>query len=353
VSSDLNSQPQSQAAPTEQTPPQGAYAPAYWCGPPAAYQQHEVQLSDLLGVLISGKWWIISLSVGSAIVALTVSLLMTPIYRAPVLLAPIDQERGSSGLGAIMGRLGGLADLAGVSLPSAGDLETSLATLKSREFITSFIDEQNLKPVLFAQYWDATNDAWIDRGPSLAERVRRRIGLEESKPSNLDLEPGEPSDWKAYEKFKGEVLSVNNDRETGLVTVATEWEDPTLAASWANLLVERLNSRLRRRAITDAERSIAYLRDQVEQTSLADLRAVLFRVIEEHTKNITLAQVSEEYAFTVIDPAVPPEEKVRPKRLLIVVLGFVLGVVVSVLALFLRVTLSGRLAEDVENKSAS
>ena len=38
-----------------------------------------------------------------------------------------------------------------------------------------------------------------------------------------------------------------------------------------------------------------------------------------------LANTQEEYAFRVLDSPVVPEEKVRPKRMLIVISGFVIG----------------------------
>jgi uncharacterized protein involved in exopolysaccharide biosynthesis len=50
-----------------------------------------------------------------------------------------------------------------------------------------------------------------------------------------------------------------------------------------------------------------------------------------------LANVQEEFAFRVIDPAVVPEVRSKPKRKLIVVLGGVLGGMFSIfLAFFLN-----------------
>ncbi len=45
-----------------------------------------------------------------------------------------------------------------------------------------------------------------------------------------------------------------------------------------------------------------------------------------------VASTREEYAFKVIDPAIPPEKKIKPKRSLIVILGFILGAMVIPMA---------------------
>jgi LPS O-antigen subunit length determinant protein (WzzB/FepE family) len=106
-------------------------------------------------------------------------------------------------------------------------------------------------------------------------------------------------------------------------------------------LVVKLNTELRQRAVDEGEKSIAYLNQQIEQTSITDLRSVLFKLVEEHTKSITLAKVNEEYALKVIDPAAPPETKAKPKRGLMVVIGFILGGMLAVLFVFARRAVAG------------
>lgn len=335
MKSDKNNQAESKPPVAEESPPAGKLVPPYWYLP-QPYSQDELSLADLWQVLMANKWLISSAALSVAVVALVISLLMTPIYRAESLLSPVEQGGARGGLSGLVGQFGGLADLAGISLPGSGDVETALATLQSRDFLVRFIRDETLKPVLFSDDWDKDKNAWIERGPSVAERIEEMMRLSGPVLASSNLAPGEPSDWDAFELLHDEMLHVSQDNRTGLVTVAVEWEDPALAADWTNQLIERVNSDLRRRAVEEAERSIAFLRAQVEETSLADLRSVLFRLIEEHTKNITLARVNEEYAFKVIDPAVPPENRVHPRRGLMVLLGLLFGGVSAVFLVMVR-----------------
>lgn len=59
-------------------------------------------------------------------------------------------------------------------------------------------------------------------------------------------------------------------------------------------------------------------------------------MIEAQTKTKMLANTQEEYAFRILDKAVVPEEKIRPKRTLIVVLGVMIGLIMGVFSAFLR-----------------
>jgi LPS O-antigen subunit length determinant protein (WzzB/FepE family) len=55
---------------------------------------------------------------------------------------------------------------------------------------------------------------------------------------------------------------------------------------------------------------------------------------EEQTKNMMLTKVKAEYVLKTIDPPQVPDEKAGPKRALIVVLGTMLGGMLSVFMLF-------------------
>jgi len=76
------------------------------------------------------------------------------------------------------------------------------------------------------------------------------------------------------------------------------------------------------------------------------LRNVFFSLIEEQTKTVMLAKVTDEYLLKTLDPAVAPEMKSRPKRSLMVVLatllGGVLGAVIQLIWPFNVVFRQGR-----------
>ena len=71
-------------------------------------------------------------------------------------------------------------------------------------------------------------------------------------------------------------------------------------------------------------------------TSLADLQAVFFDLIQSQTETVMLAEVRQEYVFKTIDPAVAPEEISKPSRALICVLGALLGGVLGVVIVLMR-----------------
>lgn len=318
-----------QNTPPPHAMPQGGY---YMPMP----EDDEIDLLELWQTLWRSKGLIVGVATLCTLVALVVALVMTPVYRAEVLVAPAGDEGG----GGLAAQYGGLASMVGISLPGGGGggVDTAIATLKSRQFIGTFIADENLKPALFAKAWDAEAGAWQAQDSGFAWLGELKASLLPAPPARVSgepLAPNEPSSWEAYEAFS-ELLSVGQDKKTGLVTLGIEWADPGQAAAWANALVVRVNAELRARAVAESERSIAYLREQLHKANLEELRLALANLIEEQIKGITFAKATEEYAFKIIDPAVVPERRIKPKRALMVVLGGVLGLMLGVMLVWVR-----------------
>ncbi|NOZ53736.1 MAG: hypothetical protein GXP08_11475 [Gammaproteobacteria bacterium] len=300
----------------------------------------EFGFRDFWRVLVDFKWFIVVVVFIFGTVSVMVALSITPVYRAEVLLAPATGDNNrQGGIAALAGQFGGLAGLTGISVGGGSDIEMAIATLKSRKFITSFIADFELKPILFESQWDTEKNQWIVEKPSLWHKFKNIIISRPKKILTSNLAPGEPSPGKAYNTFRGGMLSVLQNKRTQLVTVSIEWKNPQQSAEWANALVKRLNEELRQNKIDEAGRSIAYLTEQINQTSLSELQNVLYRIIEEHTKIITLAKVNDEYVMKVIDPAVPPEISAKPNGKFIVILGLFLGVILGIFSAFLLKTI--------------
>ena len=107
-----------------------------------------------------------------------------------------------------------------------------------------------------------------------------------------------------------------------------------MAAQWANDLVKQLNEQLREQAIADSQKRVGYLEQELAKTTLQDMRAVLYNLLESEKQKAMLANVNEDFALEVLDPAVAPETREKPKRKLIVALGGVSGGFLGIFAVF-------------------
>ena len=290
----------------------------------------EIDLRELFGVIWRGKWIIILCTVLAAGIAVAVALKMPNIYRSEALVSPVNAENG--GLGGLASKYGALAGLAGISLPSGGSDKTTLGLeiMKSRQFFETFNAQHDiLVPLMATQGWDAaTGELLIN--PEVYDVVGGKW-LREAKPPR----GSEPSLQEAHAVFLS-MLSTTQDKTSGFVTIAIEHQSPVVAQQWVEWLVEDINEALRSQDLAQAERSIAYLEDQIRSTALADLQAGLFDLIQSQIETMMLAKATPEYLFKTIDPAVVPELRVKPKRSLIAALGVLLGGMLGVLLVLIR-----------------
>lgn len=245
----------------------------------------------------------------------TLAFLIPKVYRATVVIIPSGVEQlGISGSVGPRG-LGGLAQLAGLSFGSAGSsTEEALAVLQSRQLGEQFLLENTMLPILFPRKWDKERQDW-----SVPMKDRPTLAI-------------------AFKYFDHKIRKISHDRRTGLVRLSIDWGSPDQAAEWANDLVRRVNLEMRRRAMSNADAAVRHLESELASTEAIETRLAISRLLESEVNRRMIATVTEDYAFRVIERALPPDKRdfVRPRRALILIagplVGFALGVVGILLA---------------------
>jgi uncharacterized protein involved in exopolysaccharide biosynthesis len=272
-------------------------------------EDDELDLLELIRTLLRSWKLIVCITTLCTGLAVAYALLAQEVFKAEILLAPVQEKE--AGISSSLTQFGGLAAMAGVSIPSDSSVEQVVATLNSRRFLRLFIEKKNLLTVLYEEMWDDEKQVWL-------------VESSDDEPTILD----------AITTFQKGVLSVVEDKKSGLITLSVSWKDSQVAAEWANDLIKQLNEQLREQAIRDSKKRVGYLEQELSKTTLADVREVLYNLLESEKQKAMLANVNEDFALEVIDPAVAPENREKPKRKLIVVLGGVCGGFLGIFAVF-------------------
>ncbi|WP_158116967.1 Wzz/FepE/Etk N-terminal domain-containing protein [Vibrio cincinnatiensis] len=312
---------------------------------PVAMADDEIDLRELFKALWQGKWIIIAVTFVFAVGSVLFALSQPNIYKADTLLAPAESS-GSGGLAKMAGQLGGLATLAGVNLGSGESSQTELAAqvMKSRQFIQHFIEKYELLvPLMAGKEWDLSSNQLIINNELYDEQTRTWL----REPQGL--RGAKPTAQEAHEMFVKNILTVSSDKTSGLYTVSVSHYSPYIAQQWATWLVAEINQVMRERTIAETTQNLNYLQEQLQKTSVADMQATFYKLIEEQTKSLMLAEVQDEFIFKVVDPAVVPELKNKPRRALICVLGTLLGGMLGVAVVLVRFAF--RREEEVESSS--
>lgn len=287
--------------------------------PLQAMPDDEINLLDLLIVLAKHKAMILKVTLGAALLAVGVALLMSNVYTGTVRILPPQQ--GQSSASALLGQLGGLSGVAGGAMGIKNPADIYLAMLKSR---------------------------------TLMEKIANRFGLRQ-----LYEEKTLTDTLKTLEN--NSTFTAGKD---GVITVEMSDHDPKRAADMANVFVEELAKMMQNFALTDASQKRIFFEQQMKQakdkltdaelhldktpnTSLQYMDAVRNVKYQEAVweilaKQFEMAKLDEAKDFPliqVLDQATPPEKKSKPKRSLIVILATLVAFFLAVLLAFMRESL--------------
>ncbi len=193
-------------------------------------QEDEIHLLDYLIVLAKRKRLILQITLGAAIMAAIISLILPPIYKAETWILPPQQ--GSSSMAAqMMGQLGGVAGLAGSALGISTPSDLYVGLLKSRPVLDNMIDKFQLMNVYKAKY-----------------RENARVNLLGA-------------------------LKAQGDKKSGIITIGVEDKDPKRASEMANAFVQELKNLTRGLAVTEAAQRRLFFEEQLKETKVSLIRA--------------------------------------------------------------------------------
>lgn len=289
----------------------------------------EIDLVDLWRSLMARKWLITLITLVFAAGSVVYARSLPDMYRSEALLAPADQSDSNS-LGRMAGQLSGLASFAGFNFRNGGTSKTAeaLEILKSWSFIEAFIQEQGIQAEVFAiKTWDKNNNSLV-YNEEVFDPTKREWLI------NPELQKSmEPSSWQLYNRFLA-YLSVSTDSKTGFTTLSVEHYSPEVTEQWTRALIKRINRMIQARDISESEKNIEFLKQQIETTPVASMQAVFYQLLESQIKTLMLAKSTDQYIFRIISEARTPEVKSKPQRGIIVIFGgvagFLLGVIIAV-----------------------
>ena len=214
----------------------------------------------------------------------------------------VDRSRDES-----MQLSGGVATVAatlGFGTPSNSGRQIALAIIRSRQLAADFIEENKLLPILFPERWDPEAQMWkvpSDQVPTIAMGVG---------------------------KLK-DIQTVSDDATTGVISVEMWLPRRDIVAPLVNNFVNKADDTLRKRALQESQQSLNYLEQQLGKTSVTELRTSITDLMRRELQRITLAQISDHFAFDMIDTAVPPIRPYWPLPLLLFPIMTFLGIVAA------------------------
>ncbi|WP_028886467.1 hypothetical protein [Teredinibacter turnerae] len=281
----------------------------------------DITLADLIIQFRRDKYIVLSILLFTVLCFLLFSYYLPEEFESEAVLMPSEDILSSAGA-QVGAPLGGLASLAGLSFPTNAKTGLALEILRSRKFILEFVELNKLEVELMAvSGWDAGS-----------QRLIVDQGIYDSKKG--EWVNGEPLKRDLYIRFQ-KLFSVSQT-EDNFIILRMRYYSGELAKKWLYMVISAINEEIRVRDFSNASKKIEFLREKESVVQKSEAKAVFYKLLEEQIKQAMVAEVADEYVFTIIDPPFLPEKKIYPKRALFAVGGLLAGFLICLLYSLVR-----------------
>ena len=374
--------------------------------------EDEINLLDLLIVLAKRKKLIIGITFGAAVIAAIASLLMPPIYKAETKILP-PQQGSSSMTSQLLGQLGGFAGLAGGSLGKTSNdlyiallksrpiLDNMIDRLKLMEFYEVKSREDARKVLVSALKTQDDKKSGIvsigveGKDPKMAADIanafvdelrayNKRLALTEASQRRLffeeqlkDAKEALIKSEEAMQGFQEKTGALKIDDQARAVIEGIAQLRAQIAAKEIELRVMRSFATPQNPDLQRVEAELGGLKAEMAKLEtrggsgydplmptgrmpqvgtdfirrMRDLKynETLYEIMAKQYEMAKLDEAKDAAIIQVIEKAIPPEKRIKPKRSQMVMIATFAGFFISVFAAFLMEYV-GRSAQDPETK---
>lgn len=289
----------------------------------------EIDLKELFLVIWNKKIFIGATTSIAAILTIILALSLPNIYTSQSLLAPASKE---DSLSSKLGGFSSIASLGGFSLPSDGGSKSqeAIERIKSFEFFsTYFLPNIKLENIMAVKKWIPEDNTLI-YNKKLFNKSTSKWVRDVSYPKKII-----PSPQESFKKYK-EAMSVIEDKKTSFITISIDHHSPVIAQKWVDIIIYQINESMRKVDADTSQKAISFLNETTQSTNVQSIKEAITKLLENQMQTLMLTTSNEYYVLKIIDSPIIPEEKSKPSRVLIVILGTILGGMLSILSVFIQ-----------------
>jgi len=317
--------------------------------------EDEINLIDYWRVILKHKKLIGRIVLITVVATAALSLFMTNVFQAKALITPAAaKETGGGTLSVLAQQLGGLPGMTALPMPGTASLAELVNLLNSNIVRTKMIEKNNLLPVLFYEQWDAEKKEW-KKGSSLNPLVllgRVVSTVKPQDPATRKKEGGAPDIQDGLRQLE-DIVNVRQNIKENTITITVDYHDPETAAGMVIQLLDSLNDHMTGESRRVAKLNKEYLEDQIAKNSDFIIKQKIYNLVAQQIETIMMAEVKENFAFKILDPPIVPDKKIKPNRMQMVVLSFLVSAFVGIFLAFFKEYLAKRKMQTSGGSSVS
>ena len=234
--------------------------------------------------------------------------------------------------GADLGKLSGVADIAGIDLPfgkTESQFELFLKELNGFGASNSLSKDKELMSRVFHKKWDSEKKEWI-KPSGIIQSVKNLI----KKILGIPVLPWtEPSEGHMRKYLKEELIILHTN-DNPVTRIQVQMQDKELGAYILRALHKDVDDSLKTRSFTRASAYIEHLRTQLITTRISDYRTSLISALSQQEKFKMMASSGLPYAAEILGEPNASLKPTNPNVILILLLSIIFWFVASCMSVY-------------------
>ncbi|WP_084438369.1 hypothetical protein [Niveispirillum irakense] len=281
-----------------------------------------LSLQDLWSVVSKHKIRIAILAFLGVVIGLIFYVNSTPLYRVKMTVTATEDTTSEAGAGS-----GVLGRLTGMQSSSQRNFERFKVMLTTAAVAQELADKHAAFTIFFPQLWDEKQKKWNPPSglrASISGFIKGMIGAKKWTPPTSD-------DLRQEISKRLTIIEINDNT----VDLAFEFDDPEIAAKLLLAMHHAADTILRNEVKQTATARIKYLENTLPDVSDVNNRLTLINLMSTQQVMLMLSQATPPFSATILDNPVIPSSPAKPRLMLAILGGLILGVAVGIIWAFL------------------
>ena len=285
-----------------------------------AVNDDEINLKELFFVLWRGKVTIMFFCALALIIGSVYLNRADRLYTVAAIYKPVVEDAKAQSLGGF----GGLASLAGISLPSSssGDFTAFQALLTSEEVSDTLVADEELMRLLFTSEWDEDSQSYSQPSASNIGTVKAIVKKILTGAQTKDYVP--PNSRRVSGILK-KLVAISIDNKTGYLKLVAETDNPELRINIIQRMVSITDELLKTRYVSSAEETLAFYQQKINLARSRELREALAKLMVQENQKLMLAARGKDFVVELLMRPTTSLGPTSPQPLLTLALSIFLG----------------------------
>ena len=288
----------------------------------------EIELKEFFLTLSRGKLYILLCCVISVFFASMHLQSAAREYSIEYKLKPVGETKQKNSLSG----LGGFASLAGIQLPSnsTNDFLIFIKLISSTEVSEVIFKNKKLIKEIYASEWNSSLNIFSEPPKS---KLRVYIAaLKKILTGNNEVNYMPPN-ARRLAMYISNSISINEDKDTGFLTIKAETSNPDMLLSLISEAIEASDKIMRQRYINFSKEPLEFYKEKLRNSRSREHREVLAELIAKEEQKLMFASQGKYFtAEPYLDPTIslyPTAPNPKQVLLLSLILGLFAGCAIS------------------------